>query len=271
METIILKLIGNLSTLLDCPNPWIERLSDYQPLPKETIETLDNELPNLLKYCKQHGINPEIKLLMGILTEVVNKYGTKGDGDISPIRYSGYDLCAFADTLIEIEETCQYNINKDLANSCKPWLYWLNQYYPFQDDGSTDQQRLEKVEIVEHDESDEPSSSADTPDLNEQSGSVEGLALPEELATPEAIKYLARAEELGMMERTDTGGKWKLKQVCLGYICSKVFQQPRPISALEKYFGVTKLSASITQASIEPTRADVKKWRADIDKTIFFD
>lgn len=95
--------------------------------------------------------------------------------------------------------------------------------------------------------------------------------LPSELDTPEANKYFARAVALGMMKRTDTGGKWLTAVARLGYVCSKIFPQPRPIAALEKYFGVTKLSASITQASIEAVRADVKKWRAEIDTKIFTD
>lgn len=95
--------------------------------------------------------------------------------------------------------------------------------------------------------------------------------LPSELDTPEANKYFARAVAVGMMERTDTGGKWKTAVARLGYVCSKIFPQPRPIAALERYFGVTKLSAAITQADIEPKRADVKKWRAEIDSKIFFD
>lgn len=95
--------------------------------------------------------------------------------------------------------------------------------------------------------------------------------LPSELDTPEANKYFARAVAADMMQRTDSGGKWKTAQARLGYFCNRVFPPPRPIAALERYFGVTKLSAAITQAYVEPKRADVKKWRAEIDRKIFFD
>lgn len=95
--------------------------------------------------------------------------------------------------------------------------------------------------------------------------------LPIELDTPEAQKYLSRAVAAGMMEITDTGAKWKTAVTRLGYLCSKIYQQPRPIAALEKYFGVSKLSTSITNASLPATRSDVKKWRAEIDTKIFYD
>lgn len=108
-----------------------------------------------------------------------------------------------------------------------------------------------------------------TPDSEADSIPTHGL--PSELDTPEANKYFARAVAAGMMQRTDSGGKWKTANARLGYFCNKVFTQPRPIAALERYFGVTKLSAAITQADIEPKRADVKKWRAEIDSKIFFD
>lgn len=109
------------------------------------------------------------------------------------------------------------------------------------------------------------------PTATQEAATAPTHGLPSELDTPEANKYFARAVAVGMMERTDSGGKWKLPQARLGYFCNKIFPQPRPIAALEKYFGVKKLSASITAASLKPTRADVIKWRAEIDTKIFFD
>ena len=91
--------------------------------------------------------------------------------------------------------------------------------------------------------------------------------LPFELCTEETEKYFLRAEEAGYMD----GHKWLKSQVQLGYFCIKVFAQPRPINALEEFFGIKKLSASITQAECEPKRADVKKWRDAMDKAIFYD
>lgn len=94
--------------------------------------------------------------------------------------------------------------------------------------------------------------------------------LPKELDTPAARKYFGRAYEGGMI---DPAAKKRclIASVRLGYICSKVYSSPRPISALEKYFGISKLSASISQAEYEAKRADVIKWRKDIDVKIFFD
>lgn len=95
--------------------------------------------------------------------------------------------------------------------------------------------------------------------------------LPKELDTPKCRKYFERAIECGYMECTTTGAKWNGMQVKLGYMCSKTFDKPRPITSLEKYFGVTKLSASITQSEIPAIRNDVKKWRSEMDEQIFFD
>lgn len=106
---------------------------------------------------------------------------------------------------------------------------------------------------------------------NEESAITEGVRLPGELDTERARKYFARAVEVGYMTPNATNGQWLCSTARLGYFCSRVFDAPRPIAALEKYFGVTKLSASITQAGYEAKRADVKKWRAYIESKIFYD
>ena len=95
--------------------------------------------------------------------------------------------------------------------------------------------------------------------------------MPAELNTEKANKYFKRAIDTGMMEVSGGGGRWLTGQARLGYFCLKVFEQPRPISELEKFFMVRKLSASITSASYEAKRADVIAWRNDIDNKIFFD
>lgn len=95
-----------------------------------------------------------------------------------------------------------------------------------------------------------------------------GLELPSEIDTEQARKYFARAVETGLMSEQYL---WRSTQAQLGYFCSKVFEQPRPITILEGFFNVKNLAASITQASYEHKRADVKKWRAELDSTIFFD
>ncbi len=98
-----------------------------------------------------------------------------------------------------------------------------------------------------------------------------GINLPSELDTDRAKKYFARAVEVGYMSTTGNAAQWHTAVARLGYLCNKIYPQPRPIASLERYFGVTKLSAAITQASYEAKRADVKKWRAEIDSKIFFD
>ena len=188
MEKVILRLIGDLSTLLDCPNMWCERLADYEPLPTETIKTLDNELPNLLQYCKRVSVSPEVKVLMNLLAEVINKYGTTSG--VSPYRYSGYTVNAFADTTREIEETCIYSLDKDLANSCKPWLYWLYQYFPPQASEGVDE--LPTVKLQE---------------------------LPTEIDTEQARKYFARAVAAGLMSEQF---EWLASQSLLACFCREM-------------------------------------------------
>ena len=95
-----------------------------------------------------------------------------------------------------------------------------------------------------------------------------GRELPSELDIEPARKYFARAVAAGLMSEQY---KPLANNAKIGYFCYKAFEQPRPITALEQFFGVKNLAASITQASYEPKRADVKKWRAELDSTIFFD
>lgn len=106
---------------------------------------------------------------------------------------------------------------------------------------------------------------------NSNTSNHEGYNIPSELDTDRARKYFTRAVEVGYMTINGTTAQWRSVVARLGYMCYKIYSQPRPIASLEKYFGVTKLSAAITQASYEAKRADVKKWRAEIDSKIFFD
>ncbi len=105
---------------------------------------------------------------------------------------------------------------------------------------------------------------------------VETIILPKELGQENVRKYFVRAMSVGFIERTEMGYKWvygsSRGQARLGYFCMKVFSNPRPINELEKLFGVTKLSSSITSAcNNEGVRADVKSWRSELDSKIFFD
>ncbi len=92
--------------------------------------------------------------------------------------------------------------------------------------------------------------------------------LPTELDTEQARKYFARAVDAGLMSEQY---KWLESKSQLGYFCYKIYERPRPINELERFFDVKKLSSDITNASISAKRADVKKWRARQDKEIFFD
>jgi hypothetical protein len=56
------------------------------------------------------------------------------------------------------------------------------------------------------------------------------------------------------------------------YFYVEIFLMLRMFGDLEKLFGVTKLSSSITSAcNNEGVRADVKSWRSELDSKIFFD
>ena len=94
--------------------------------------------------------------------------------------------------------------------------------------------------------------------------------LPSELEG--ARVFFERAVNAGYMTITATGAKWEKKQSMLGYFCLLAFERPRPITAIEQYFSIRNLSASITQVDVkdnEVKRADVRKWRAEMRKEIF--
>lgn len=56
------------------------------------------------------------------------------------------------------------------------------------------------------------------------------------------------------------------------YFYVEIFLMLRMFGDLEKLFGVTKLSSSITSAcNNEGVRADVKSWRSELDSKIIFD
>jgi hypothetical protein len=114
-----------------------------------------------------------------------------------------------------------------------------------------------------------PSTDTDTPT---EPANAPAKGLPSELGdTPNVYKYFNRAVKAGYLKCNDNVYTKDCTNAQLGYICSKIFEQPRPITALEKYFDTTRLSTAITQASYEVKRADVKKWHTDIDSKIFYD
>ena len=96
-----------------------------------------------------------------------------------------------------------------------------------------------------------------------------GLNLPIEMDSTKARECFGRCIKQNWLEPTKDGAIWKEDLIRLAYICSKIYNNPRPIKALEKYFGVHKLDASITQAVIPAKRADAILWRNEIDKLIF--
>ena len=114
-------------------------------------------------------------------------------------------------------------------------------------------------------------------DSDTSSDEIMFVRSPYGLDIDEARKYFSRAIEKGFMEKTDNGFKWlyggNRGQIRLGYFCSKVYNNPRPVNALEEAFGVKKLSSSISIATEcqAVRRADVSKWRDHIDSEIFFD
>lgn len=100
---------------------------------------------------------------------------------------------------------------------------------------------------------------------------VEGFSLPKPLDVGNAKKYIERAIEKGYMEQNGNGCKWLGSKAQLGYFCSRAYVQPRPLNAIEDFFGVKKISSSITQADYKAKRIDVKAWRKEIDDTLFYD
>ena len=97
------------------------------------------------------------------------------------------------------------------------------------------------------------------------------VVLPENLDKDDAKKYFERAIENGYMELSGNKAKWKGTHAQVGFFSRKAYKPPRPISALEDFFGVKNLGASITQASYKSKRSDVEKWRNEMKSLIFFD
>lgn len=84
--------------------------------------------------------------------------------------------------------------------------------------------------------------------------------LPAELDNEQARKYFDLAVEKGYMTIENGKYTWKETPAKFGYFASRVFEQPRPIAELERYFGFSKLASAITQAEYSPKRADKKAW-----------
>lgn len=150
---------------------------------RPTIETLDKELSNMLAYCKKISSCPaEIKLLIKLFEGVINKYGlTK---EISYVRYHCAQLGEIVDDYAEIV-SLEGTVTMELAESCKPWLYWLYKYYPKKE--GDDATRLKEM--------------------------------PRELDTEPARKYFARAVEAGLMSEQF---EWLASQSLLACFCREM-------------------------------------------------
>lgn len=102
------------------------------------------------------------------------------------------------------------------------------------------------------------------------------FSLPTSLDVGEAQKYINRAIEIGWIEINGNSGKWLFGGVSrLAYFCLKVFAKPRPISDLERFFGVKSLAGMISNIENEDKdrklRNDVRIWREEMDNVLFYD
>lgn len=87
--------------------------------------------------------------------------------------------------------------------------------------------------------------------------------LPFELQS--AAKYFERARAAGYI----VGNRWQKTDAQLGYFCFRAFPDPRPVTALMKYFEVFGLSTNITNAQFPAKMTKNKKWRAEMETAIF--
>lgn len=249
MEKVILKLIEGLdravyiktAKVINCKKEnirldWLDG-SEYEiengieNNSTEIIEMLEKELPNMLKYCKQTSISPEVELLIKLFEETINKYGLTKD-----VSYSiGY----YAAETIYYDETYTIGINLDtlpaLAERCKPWLYWLYKYYPKKEGD-------------------------DAPRLKE---------MPRELGTEPARKYFARAVKAGLMEKDFKwkGTTAQLGYFCSkAYKQPRPINSLENFFNVKKLS-----SAITNAETVTPKRADVIEWRKKQDEEIFYD
>lgn len=94
--------------------------------------------------------------------------------------------------------------------------------------------------------------------------------------TDRATKYFNRAINVGWMEKTTNGYKWKWGEprgkARLGYFLKNIYNPDGcnhiPYKGLENLFGVKRLDISIDQTMIAK---NPQKWREEIDDKIFYD
>jgi hypothetical protein len=193
-----------------------------------------------------HGDNLWIKLCLNknALVQYLNQEYHAGHRIDPQIDYLRQCLLDIGCSELPASQLAEHDVPNfyDLQIKCREWVGWIERYYP--------------RELTEQDQD------------NEQVDDDHCGTLPSELNTEKAKKYFPRAAAAGYVDN----GKWIKSQVQLAYFCSKVYSNPRPINALEDYFGVKKLSASISQVELEtPKRSDAIQWRKEIDDNIFYD
>lgn len=112
--------------------------------------------------------------------------------------------------------------------------------------------------------------------LPKRQRAVKGFSLPKSLDIGDARKYIERAIKKGYMKQSGNVCKWAFDGVSrLAYFCLKVFQQPRPIGDLERFFDVKSLAGMISNIESEDKdkklRNDVRTRRKEIDDALFYD
>ncbi len=214
-------------------------MSDITVLSEETINILERSLPDFVNYLS--SLSRENKPLSSLDMEFIKVAGKS-------VAIMLYTVDAVADEQKRVWLNDRQPRGFDVGFHSVEWLKAVAMFFP-------DVIKCDLNQIL-------------TYKVSEETPNNFNRYLPSEIDTEQARKYFARAVAAGLMSEQY---KWLASHAKLGYFCCKSFEQPRPITALEQFFGLKNLAASITQASYEPKRGDVKKWRAELDRKIFFD
>lgn len=241
MESVIFRLVNNITSILKQPlnDKDLEAMSDITVLSEETINILERSLPDFVNYLS--SLSRENKPLSSLDMEFIKVAGKS-------VAIMLYTVDAVADEQKRVWLNDRQPRGFDVGFHSVEWLKAVAMFFP-------DVIKCDLNQIL-------------TYKVSEETPNNFNRYLPSEIDTEQARKYFARAVAAGLMSEQY---KWLASHAKLGYFCCKSFEQPRPITALEQFFGLKNLAASITQASYEPKRGDVKKWRAELDRKIFFD
>lgn len=234
-------MVNNITSILKQPlnDKDLEAMSDITVLSEETINILERSLPDFVNYLS--SLSRENKPLSSLDMEFIKVAGKS-------VAIMLYTVDAVADEQKRVWLNDRQPRGFDVGFHSVEWLKAVAMFFP-------DVIKCDLNQIL-------------TYKVSEETPNNFNRYLPSEIDTEQARKYFARAVAAGLMSEQY---KWLASHAKLGYFCCKSFEQPRPITALEQFFGLKNLAASITQASYEPKRGDVKKWRAELDRKIFFD